>query len=160
MNINTEQNVIVEKKANSFVLFSALFINVMLLITAIFFAGSTVSKAAEVPLVTAMWEMTIGGGMFYHGLLICLLISIFILYSVNNAIGRKFLIVEKIVSILLKLPINFLLFCFALFFGALGYGKFEVGLETTNLDITGGGYMLDWIIGCAILFLVFFVKKI
>jgi hypothetical protein len=152
-------DVVVEKQANSVVLYTALGVNILLMIYAIYLTGSVVaSLSQDVSIVSAMWQMTTESGMIVHGIGILTLIVIGILHAANQAIGTKSPIIEKIARILLKLPINIILVLLALFIAFMGYGKFEMGVTVANLN--GGGYILDWITGVALLFLVFFVKKI
>ena len=148
----------VEKQANSMVLYSALGLNAALLLYAIYLTGSVVADVSNTPLLTSMWEMTTGGGTIVHGLGVLVCLAIGLLHAANRAIGKKSPLIEKIAGILLKLPINIILLLLALFLAFLGYGKFETGLNTANLG--GGGYILDWANTAALLFLVFFVKKV
>jgi hypothetical protein len=156
---NTQNEITVEKQANSFVLYLALGINIVVLIYSIYLAGSVaIAIQPDLSIISAMWEFTTNGGMMVHGFAILALIMIGLLHSLNQAIGRKSQIIEKIAIILLKLPINILLIMLALFIAFMGYGKFGVGIDGANPN--GGGYVLDWITTGTILFLVFFVKKV
>jgi hypothetical protein len=150
---------LVEKQANSAVLYTALCINIVLMLYAIYLSGSVlVSIAQDVSIASAMWQMTTESGMILHGIAILTMLAIGILNAANRAIGAKSPIIEKIARILLKLPINIILVLLALFFGFMGYGKFEVGVVGANVN--GGGYVLDWITVASLMFLVFFVKKV
>ena len=152
-------DIVVEKKANSAVLYAALGVNIVLMIYAIYLSGSILASIKQdVSIVSAMWQMTTESGMILHGIAILMLILIGILHAANQAIGAKSLLIEKIARILLKLPINIILVLLALFFAFMGYGKFEVGLAGANAN--GGGYILDWITVATLMFLVFFVKKV
>ena len=102
--------------------------------------------------------MTTESGMYVHGFAILVIVAIGLLHAVNQAIGKRSPIIERIVRILLKLPINIILALLALFLAFMGYGKFEVGLDAANAN--GGGYILDWITAASLLFLVLFVKKV
>lgn len=149
----------VEKRANSLVLYTALGANIVLMIYAIYLSGSVVaSVAVDTSIVSAMWQMTTVGGMVSHGIGILILILVGILHAANQALSSKSPIIGKIAGILLKLPINIILFSSALFIAFMGYGKFAVGITSANLN--GGGYILDWMTGVALLFLVLFVRKV
>lgn len=156
---NTQNDVIVEKQANSFVLYLALGVNIAVLIYSIYLTGTVaVAIQPDLSIFLAMWEFTTNGGMIVHGFAILALITIGLLHALNQAIGKKSRLIEKIAIILLKLPINILLIMLAFFIAFLGYGKFEVGMSGANAN--GGGYALDWITAGTLLFLVFFVKKV
>jgi hypothetical protein len=149
----------IQKQANSIVLYAALVVNFVLIIYAIYLTatiGAMLEPTASI--VGLMWEFSTSSSMLYHGVAILTLIIIGVLHAANQAIGQKSPLIEKIAGILLKLPINLILICFALFFAYLGYGKFATGVTSANL--LGGGYILDWITAAAQLFLVFFVKKV
>ncbi|MDA9570205.1 hypothetical protein N9R62_03585 [Porticoccaceae bacterium] len=155
----TQDEEIIEEKANSVVLYTALGINIVLMIYAIYLSGSVATAVQpDLSIGTAMWEFTTSGGMVVHGFAISALILIGVLHAANQAIGKKSPLIGKIARILLKLPINIILVLLALFVAFMGYGKFEVGMNTANLN--GGGYILDWITAAALSFLVFFVKKV
>ena len=158
MNENTNGEVVVEKQANSIVLYIALGVNAALMLYTIYLSGSVAAGISQSSVLIAMWDMTSSGGVLAEGLGILVLLVIGVLHTVNQAIGKKSLLIEKIASILLKLPINIILVFLALFIAFLGYGKFEIGMSGANLN--GGGYILDWVNAAALLFLVFFVKKV
>ena len=154
----TKDEVIIEKQANSVVLYAALGINVVLLIYAIYLSGSILANISNLSITTAMWQMTTESGMMVHGFAILVIVAIGLLHAANQAIGKRSPIIEKIARILLKLPINIILVLLAPFLAFTGYGKFEVGVNFANAN--GGGYILDWITAATLLFLVLFVKKV
>ena len=153
-----DSEVVVEKKANSVVLYGTLTVTSLLLIYAIYLSGSLVSKFDGLSLPMAMWEISTGGGMMVHAVSILVLFSIGLIHFLNKLAGEKSMLIEKIAGILLKLPINIILLLIALFLAFMGYGKFSVGINAENLN--GGGYILDWVTVAMLLFLVFFVKKV
>jgi hypothetical protein len=153
----TEDQVInVKKTANSVVLYGVLAVNIGLLLTGIYSAGSLISGITGVPLFTAMWTNATEGGTILHsiGILVCATIGV--LHLANRAIGMKAPLVEKVAGILLKLPVNIILIMLVLYVAFLGYGKFQVG----GTGALGGSFILDWITAATLLFLVFGVKKI
>ena len=147
----------VENKANSIVLSIVLLINISLLLYGTYLAGNIVATIGQVNIIEGMWASA-KSGTFVNtaGILVCLLI--FICHLINNIIGSKSRITERVISILLRLPVNFILIILAMFFGWSGYIKFSIGDNTTNL--LGGGFVLDWLSACALLYLVFGIKKI
>ena len=156
--MTNKNEVATEKQANSVVLYAALAVNIILFMVNIYQSGFLIAQVTGVPISNAMWMTATQGGSIYAtlGILICLIIGI--LYKLNAEIGKKVRIIESIARILLKLPINFVLLIIALWVAWIGYAKFNVGVSDANL--LGGGYVLDWVSAIAILFLVFFVKKI
>ena len=147
----------VEKKANSIVLSIVLLINITLLLYGIYLAGNIFVTVGQVNIIEGMW-LSAKSGTFYNSLGIVVCLVIFICHLINKIIGSKSRIMERVISILLRLPVNFILIILAMFFAGFGYGKFSVGENSTNL--LGGGFVLDWLTAFALLYLVFGIKKI
>ena len=64
---NTQNEITVEKQANSFVLYLALGINIVVLIYSIYLAGSVaIAIQPDLSIISAMWEFTTNGGMMVH----------------------------------------------------------------------------------------------
>ena len=152
----TEEQISTEVKANNLILFAALFANVVLFIVMIYQGAQILIPLGET-LPNAMYMVATHGSIYATlGIVVCLLIGI--LNRVNEAIGTKAPLVKSIAGILLKIPVNFILVCVALWTGFIGYGKYDVGV--TGSVGMGGDYIIDGVSVLATLFLVFFVRKI
>jgi hypothetical protein len=146
-----------EKAANSVVLHIVLLLTVGLLLSGIIIAGNLISSVTNMSLLEGAWSGATEGGTIAHtfGILVC--ITIAILHEANKAVGKKNQVIEKVASILLKLPVIVILLLVALFIAFMGYGKFSTGADES---LMGGSYVLDWVTSVVILYLTFFVKKV
>ena len=79
----TKDEVIIEKQANSVVLYAALGINVVLLIYAIYLSGSILANISNLSITTAMWQMTTESGMMVRGFAILVIVAIGLLHAAN-----------------------------------------------------------------------------
>ena len=152
---NTTEDI--EKSANSVTLYIVILINISLMLYGIFLAGKLIANVTEdIGIFKAMWTSATSGTILHSfGIVVCFVIGFF--HWFNKIIGKKFPILERVISILLKLPVNVLLLLTAFMFGWFGWAKYSVGVGDTLL---GGNYILDWITVCTILYLVFGIKKI
>tara|TARA_B100000242_G_C42772812_1_gene359902 strand:+ start:76 stop:555 length:480 start_codon:yes stop_codon:yes gene_type:complete len=147
-----------EKKAISVSLYIILIINSALLLYGIFSAGKLIAYYDNVNLIDAMWGSA-QGGTIVHAIGIAVCLAIGILHWVNTIIGKKAEILERVISILLKLPVNIIFLLIACYFAFLGYSKYSV-VGGSEDNLLGGNYIIDWITACTLLYLVFGIKKV
>lgn len=158
MSAKNESGKSLQRTANSAVLFISLGVVAAPIAYSLYQAGLVVSSVSDLSVYGATWMNATEGGTIVHGAALMVLLLIGVLHIANRKIGAQLPLLERIVSLLLKFPVAFVLLTFASWIGFMGYGKYEVGINTANLN--GGGYALDWICAAALVYLMLFVKKV
>lgn len=152
----TKESTNVEKQANSIVLFTVLGINAAIAIVASIFQASSVSEALGLKFGEVYMENTFdGAGLIYTGTVLLMLI-VLILNRVNFFIGSKVPLAESLIRILLRLPVNFILVCSALWIAWMAWAK----SQAPGSEMFLGPLVVDIALIIGFLFLTFFVKKI
>ena len=155
---DTKNQVEIDQKANNLVLYFALAVNVVLFSIGIFQMTSMISDLTLTPFTEALvMVVTQSSGILpTAGIIICLIILI--LNRLNVAIGKRVPLIASVIKIFLKIPINFILIIFALWYGMLAWGTYSVGAG--DIPIAVGTLTIQVATILALLFLVFFVRKI
>ena len=117
-----------EKTANSLVLHLVLLVAIGLLLSGIIIGGNLYSSISNASLLESSWMFATQGWGMLHGFGVLVCIAIAILHEANKAVGKKNQVIEKVASILLKVPVILILLVTALYIAFVGYTKFSMGI--------------------------------
>jgi hypothetical protein len=148
----------IQRAANSAVLMISLALVAAPIVYSLYLAGSVVSSVSDLSIYRAIWINATEGGTSLHGAALLILVLIAVLHIANRIIGAHLPVLERVVSLLLSVPVNLVLLVCAVWMAFLGYGKFDINI--TEANVNGGGYVLDWICTGALMYLLLFVRKV
>ena len=158
MGAKSDADKAIQRTANSAVLMISLALVAAPIVYSMYLAGVAVSSVSDLSIYKATLDNATYGGTILHGAALLVLLLIAVLHIANRIIGSHLPVLERVVSLLLSVPVNLVLLICALWLAFLGYGKFDT--EVTEANVNGGGYVLDWICAGAIIYLMLFVRKV